>query len=404
MGAMLLSCLCCTQNVYSQVEWIKIDSVAGSYFCLTHSNGCVFIGDSISGLLRSCDNGISWSKTYDGEYVGSACEDNNGRILIGTRDGMYASEDGGNTWNEIKAITKSGIYTHIYVDPLQNDYYVSIYNEGIFKSIDAGASWLNINGDIPSKIITMLSSARNGDLYAGDWSRGLHKSTDSRRHWEWIVKDDEYFTDLELSGNIMFVVGRIYSYKSVNAGVDWEKMSIQPEVLCKYDDRSLFALKEATKWQNTVYPAELYITNDTGRTWSLISDGGELFDVYDMNITRDGYIFVSTSEFVFRSKLPVITSIDNGDIAVASSFSSLYPNPVASGEQATITFSLQRPSEVTLRMYNVLGKEVGTQSKDRLTPGDHTIPISTQGLLPGMYFYTLFTSSGEVVTGKVVVK
>jgi len=401
---MLLLCLCFTSNMHSQVEWMKIDSVAGSFFCLIHSNDCIFIADSTSGLLRSCDNGLSWSKTYDGEYVVSVCEDKFGRILIGTRNSMYASGDGGNSWIKVNVIANSGVHTHISVHSQSNDYYVSIVDVGIFTSTDAGSSWRNISGDIPGKIISMLRSAENGDLYAGVWSVGLHRSIDSGLHWEWIVKDDEYFTDLESSGNILFVVGRIYSYKSVNIGVDWEKMNIQPDVMCRYDDRTLFALKQASKWQDTVYPAKLYITRDTGRTWSLISDGGEIFQVYDMNMTKDGYIFVSTATSLYRTKLPVITSVGNGEIASAAALASSYPNPVSPGQETNINFALDRMQNGEIRLYDTMGRLKSIISLGQLTPGSHAATLTTNGLPPGVYFYTLFPSSGKTLTGKVVVR
>ncbi len=75
------------------------------------------------------------------------------------------------------------------------------------------------------------------------------------------------------------------------------------------------------------------------------------------------------------------------------------PNPF--GERTTISFSLGQPGEVTLVVYDVLGREVGTLVDERLTGGDHTARFEAETLPSGVYFYRL--QAGErAQTGKMV--
>src|SRR5690606_17032890 len=79
-----------------------------------------------------------------------------------------------------------------------------------------------------------------------------------------------------------------------------------------------------------------------------------------------------------------------------------YPNPVASGSPATFEFALPSSGHVTLTLCNTLGQELRRIEK-RMEPGRHTERISTTGLNPGVYYYTL-TAEGKWETEMLVVR
>ena len=66
------------------------------------------------------------------------------------------------------------------------------------------------------------------------------------------------------------------------------------------------------------------------------------------------------------------------------------PNPFS--EQTTIRFQLNKPGEVTIILYNVLGSKVSTLLKENLEAGDHSYLFRKPDSLPdGMYIYTVET-------------
>ncbi len=64
-----------------------------------------------------------------------------------------------------------------------------------------------------------------------------------------------------------------------------------------------------------------------------------------------------------------------------------YPNPF--NPTTTLKFTLQKPGQVTLKVYDVLGQEVSTIVKDFLAAGKHKFKFDASGFASGVYIYRL---------------
>ena len=83
------------------------------------------------------------------------------------------------------------------------------------------------------------------------------------------------------------------------------------------------------------------------------------------------------------------------------SVSSNYPNPFTG--ETRFDINLKSKSNVTVEVYNVLGKVVKTINAGNLNTGAHTIKIDASGLSSGVYTYTV-TVGAEKLTGKMMIK
>jgi hypothetical protein len=78
-----------------------------------------------------------------------------------------------------------------------------------------------------------------------------------------------------------------------------------------------------------------------------------------------------------------------------------YPNP-ANGP-TTITFELPRAADVSLRLYDVSGREVAVLANGPRAGGRHVVPVAAERLAPGTYHYML-KALGTVETRRLVVR
>lgn len=76
-----------------------------------------------------------------------------------------------------------------------------------------------------------------------------------------------------------------------------------------------------------------------------------------------------------------------------------YPNPF--NPSTTISFALPVASDVSLKVYNVLGQEIATLADGPMDAGQHNVVFDAGNLSTGMYLYRLSTGS-KVETRKMV--
>ena len=80
---------------------------------------------------------------------------------------------------------------------------------------------------------------------------------------------------------------------------------------------------------------------------------------------------------------------------------SIYPNPVKTS--ATLTYTLPQKGDVSLSLYNLLGKEVQIFTHESKTAGTYSQSVDASILLDGVYLYRLTVNGNQVKTGKVIV-
>jgi len=76
-----------------------------------------------------------------------------------------------------------------------------------------------------------------------------------------------------------------------------------------------------------------------------------------------------------------------------------YPNPF--NPATKINFSIPKSDHISLRVYDILGREVKILVNESLTPGEYEIDFDGKGLSSGMYYYSL--RAGEYVDVKKMV-
>ena len=76
-----------------------------------------------------------------------------------------------------------------------------------------------------------------------------------------------------------------------------------------------------------------------------------------------------------------------------------YPNPFNSS--TIISYQLPIKSNVTLKIFNLLGKEIKTLVNEEKNIGSHFIEFDAKQIASGLYYYRL-TADGKNITKKML--
>jgi hypothetical protein len=189
-------------------------------------------------------------------------------------------------------------------------------------------------------------------------------------------------------------------------------------------DRVFFRVKDSfNRWSGSravtfnfkdMYKAEYQIkyrgsgeTQPAAMTLEPPSDSSSVFvarsNSISYNFADTIYVrFWTTERFASKwTREPVlIVEVTEGNNGIPKEYALYqnYPNPFNS--TSVIRYDLPKSSFVTLKVYDVLGREVSTLVNERQEPGVHQVNWQAKGFATGVYFYRL-QSGGFVQTKKL---
>lgn len=129
--------------------------------------------------------------------------------------------------------------------------------------------------------------------------------------------------------------------------------------------------------------------------------GGTMWNVYGhrevgQTACPGDYLYNEKLDIVDRtaSRMTTLKASDRQTVAESGARVGAYPNPFQ--ETATVRVELQQSADVTLRVFDVLGRQVMERDAGRLLPGTHELSVNGSDWAPGTYLYRV--EAGEQVT------
>ncbi|MER3524967.1 MAG: hypothetical protein C4326_13190 [Ignavibacteria bacterium] len=155
----------------------------------------------------------------------------------------------------------------------------------------------------------------------------------------------------------------------------------------------------------TLAKLQAYDPNDPGETgYMFVYPIGQTFWDTKKRILSNG---MSLYEFIRDTLLPQYNPLTGVNIEGKSGLPHQFelkqndPNPF--NPATTICFSLPHREYVTLKVFDLLGREVATLVDGELNPGVHSLVFDAKDLPSGVYFYRLTTTTSRLVGTKVMV-
>ncbi|MFH1277236.1 MAG: FlgD immunoglobulin-like domain containing protein [Candidatus Eisenbacteria bacterium] len=155
----------------------------------------VLAGFFYGGVFRSLDGGGSWAPSSGGLPAGATVTvlrhrpGDGSRVLCGTYSGMYASADGGATWvSSWSGFGRKKVWGAATVATAPDLVYAGTYENGLFKSVDFGATWDSVPLPDPFVRAVAVDPTDTSVVYAGGYYTqgglgGVYKSTDGGASW-----------------------------------------------------------------------------------------------------------------------------------------------------------------------------------------------------------------------------
>ena len=144
------------------------------------------------GLLKTSDGGRTWQRTPLGisEQISTlAVSPSDTNLVVATTAlGFFRSNDGGDTWTQVSGGLGDVLVHTVAFLPSRKDFLYAATPQGLFQSPDLGVTWERATGGIPWADITGLAVHPDGrTIYASDFSRGgVFRSVDAGASWNRI--------------------------------------------------------------------------------------------------------------------------------------------------------------------------------------------------------------------------
>jgi hypothetical protein len=238
------------------------------------------------------------------------------------------------------------------------------------KTTNSGVNW----NDEYNPLYDYLESIFFVDQYNG-WICGDHqilKTTNAGINWT-IYTSGNWFISIQfISQDTGWVIDEVYGAvkKTIDGGVNWINQLTSSSTLF-----SVFFVNHFTGW----------VVGSNGVIYKTTNGGGPVgIESYDYNIPK------------------------------SFSLSQNYPNPF--NPSTEIKFSIPSPSpskmergpgsevQVSLRIYDILGRELATLVSEQLKPGTYEYEWDGSNFASGIYFYKLETEDFSQTKRMVLIK
>ena len=423
-----------------------------SLVCL--ANGYVVKGTYSQGIYLSTDGGITF-RSVGVEQVqarGMKFQNSDNTIIAWNSNGLYSSLDGGNTWQLKLAV---GTYSRngLAMDPSIQAHWVFATGSTSNMTTDNGASWTQSSFAASNSVSEVFFAPSNSSvLYTGSTAS---RSSDGGTHWSLItepipgvsattlrvspsnpnlllanansclavVRSDDggqhWYTFQDGIQSTVYGVGfsdmvfdpldpsTVYMtngglYKLTSPGTVWTRIydnAANPNAPY-YVGTLLIDPTDDQKMYSYLTGCVLIGSSNGGVTWGLASSGIPDYFKSASNafMGSTGRVYLSTGAGFIWGSPAISNAVANGSGKRQTSnlLGQNYPNPA--NPETNIPITLAKSGHVSLKLFDILGREVMTLLNEERQAGDLTVRLATSNLASGVYVYRV--EAGDYVDAK----
>lgn len=424
-------------------NWVSIPTVAGfSAKIVMGYNNQVIISGADGNIIISSDFGNSWTSTakfpngtissiniinndiyscgYDGTFFkssdlgstfnmsfmvsGNKCLWSKGIYFLNENLGYAASQFGqvlkttnaGASWNQVKTDSLSNFINNsgLYFINENIGFVVGNYGSNvdiIYKTTDGGGSWSNSqNKAFQNLNCISFADAMHGA--AGGNKSSILYTTDQGTTWNPATVNA--VDQLAINGINFYnglngiAVGTGIFLKTADGGATWNEITFPSYLqsatisgICHDSSGTLYAVGKTYCIKST----------DSGNTWQNIMDSVFAAHTYitamnSIALDKSGFIWIAHGKGIITNS--PVTGITKDQVEpLTFRLEQNYPNPF--NPSTMISFTNPQNGFVTLKLFDILGREVRIMYKGEMAAGTHTINFNAGNLPSGNYIYYL---------------
>ncbi len=431
-------------DVYKQTNgnWNKIFNCAWTNILEISPNRTIYIGGvtvfEMPFFAKSNDEGITWNGFVDtsniGYFYSFAFNPIDPNITYAGSGGkVWRTLDGGITWDSL--LLAAGVGQTLALDPyMPNHLFAGAYcgdSALLYETSDGGANWQKISLPEGTKGILDLEIGFKDslDLYISTNGSGVYRLTQPTSVFflkvdsDWnMISIPRKTSDYRKSTLFPKAISSAFFYDGTYISIDtlqnekgyWLKFDQQCNIGIAGDNIVADTIVVKIGWNmigsiSLPVPVESISSNPPGIIvtgfYTYKNNQYELSDTiqpgcaYWVKTNQVGELIIDTSSS--HSRMSTVKIIPDGELppppplyeSTVKNFPTdfrlehNFPNPF--NTTTTLRYALSKDANVSLRIYDVLGREVAIVVNEKKQAGEYTVQWSDEGLPSGVYFYRI---------------
>ena len=408
MSVLFLTGCLVPANLVAQYSPASSDLWCMEFFDELHG---ITIGGSGT-IKQTTDGGLSWIDKTSGTVntlKKTAILTDDEIVVVGLDGTILKTTDQGETWTAKTSGVNLDLYGVSFGGRLSETGIAVGDNGTILRTTDQGETWTSVTMDvnIPKQVNyrSVAFGSENNGVIVGQNGAILLTSNGGLSWYSSpsCVPNANFVFAIMVDENTAFVTGNNGTIiKTTNMGESWE--SINTGV-----NNTLYRIRFADD-QNAISvgtEGTILVTTDGGLSWLNESNGmsNDLNCLYVVdNLVSytggtDGIILKSTNGGITwfqQSENPSTVK----DAETNNPGLTVYPNP--SNPNSVISYSVSELSFVSIRIYDILGKELDLVVNEIHNKGSYSVSFDGTKLSSGMYFCKLIMENDNGITAKTM--
>ncbi|HRI46341.1 MAG TPA: YCF48-related protein [Ignavibacteriaceae bacterium] len=389
---MIILVILISMNLYSQVGWYRVKSGEGYESIMFVDSLYGWVAGRNGVILSTTDGGMNWKQNTSSttNYLNTIFFINrNIGWAVGNFGTVLSTTNGGAEWKtKILSPGTTKTFGPVYFTDAFNGW-IGTDSGIIFKTTNGGVDWIKYKINELGYIGALYFN--NKDTGWASNGKAMWRTTDGGVSWG---------KNFEITGVFQIIFPTLYCgwalryhgpdpnltivYKTIDGGNKWEIKygytigSSGLYSMSAIDTTHLWACGQA-HFSNTVDGGKSWIRNNIG--------GDEYFKSIYFIDKKNGWAAGNRSIYKTIDGGTVSVELEGGGVPTYYELSQNYPNPF--NPVTAITYQIPKEGLVTLKIYDLLGKEVTTLLNEEKQAGKYSIEFNASKLSSGVYLYEL---------------